>query len=99
IKLEDPFNHNVAYKIFDSMKITLPDGEIHEHIPLEKDTMIAIIGGENIGKYGKILEVPTSRKPMQLARILLEGNERTVTLKYAFPIGRESPSIMIGGVV
>lgn len=100
IKLEDPFNHNITYRIFDSMKITIPNGEICEHIPLEKDTMITIIGGENIGKYGKILEVPTSRKPMQLARILLNGCERTVTLKYAFPIGKGSPTIMItSGVI
>jgi len=99
VKLDDPFNHDVNYKIFDVMKIKIPEGDVCEYIPLEKDSLIVITGGENIGKYGKILELPKSRKPMQLAKILLEGNERTVTLKYAFPIGKESPAIVISGVV
>jgi small subunit ribosomal protein S4e len=99
IKLEDPFNHDISYKIFDVMKISLPEAEIIEYIPLDKDSFVSIIGGSNIGKYGKVLESPKTRNPEQLVKVAFDGSEKSIILKYLFPIGKESPVIKIDGEV
>ncbi len=99
IKVEDPFNIQVGYRTFDTIKLTLPDGEIDAHIPLESGAFVSIIGGSNIGKYGEVIEAPTSRGPDQLAKVSIGGSENTVTLKYLFPIGKGSPIINISGEV
>jgi small subunit ribosomal protein S4e len=99
IKLEDPFNHNISYKIYDAMKITLPDAKIVEYIPLDKDVLVSIVGGSNIGKYGKVLEPPKTRNPKQLVKVTLNGTEKDIILKYVFPIGKDHPLIKINGEV
>lgn len=99
IKVEDPFNIQVGYKLFDTIKLTIPDGEIVDHIPPEPGAFVSIIGGSNIGKYGELIESPATRSPDQLVKVRIEGVENTVTLKYLFPIGKGSPIINISGEV
>ncbi|MGQ9759051.1 MAG: 30S ribosomal protein S4e [Candidatus Methanomethylicaceae archaeon] len=99
IKVEDPFNTQIGYKIFDTIKIKLPEGGIVDQIPLEPGAFVFIIGGSNIGKYGEVVEVPASRSPENLAKVTINGVENTVTLKYIFPIGKGSPIINISGEV
>lgn len=98
MKVEDPFNIQVEYKIFDTIKLTLPDGEIADHIPLQPGAFVSIIGGGNIGRYGELVKLPASRSPDKLAKVKISGVENTVTLKYLFPIGKGSPIISISGV-
>ncbi|MBC7112620.1 MAG: 30S ribosomal protein S4e [Candidatus Methanomethyliales bacterium] len=99
IKVDDPFNIQVGYKIYDAVKLTIPDGEIADHIPLEPGTFVCVIGGSNIGKYGEVVELPATRSKDQLVKVRIEGVESTVTLKYLFPIGKGSPIINISGEV
>jgi len=99
IKVDDPFNVDVGYKIFDALKISLPDGEVTEHIPLESEAFVSIIGGSNIGKYGTLKETPAKRGANDLAKVTIGERENTVTLKYLFPIGKGSPIININGEV
>jgi len=99
IKVDDPFNVDVGYKIFDALKISLPDGEVTEHIPLESEAFVSIIGGSNIGKYGTLKETPAKRGANDLAKVTIGERENTVTLKYLFPIGKGSPIISINGEV
>ncbi|MEM2002978.1 MAG: hypothetical protein QXT77_10060, partial [Candidatus Methanomethylicaceae archaeon] len=99
IKVDDPFNIQVPYKIYDAVKLTVPEGEITDHIPLEPGAFVCVTGGSNIGKYGEVVESPTSRSPDQLVKVRIEGVESTVTLKYLFPIGKGSPIINISGEV
>jgi len=99
IKVDDPFNIQVGYRIYDTLKITIPKGELIDHIPLQSGAFVCIIGGSNVGKYGEVLDSPASRNPDQLARVQIESVESTVTLKYLFPIGKGSPIINISGEV
>ncbi|MCX8181560.1 MAG: 30S ribosomal protein S4e [Candidatus Methanomethyliaceae archaeon] len=99
IKVDDPFNIQVGYKIYDAVKLTIPEGEIADHIPLEPGAFVCVTGGNNIGKYGEVVEPPASRNPDQLVKVRIEGTESTVTLKYLFPIGKGSPIINISGEV
>ena len=99
LKIDDPFNIQVGYKLMDSIKLSLPDGQLIESIPLEESTYVAMTGGIKIGKYGTLLETPEKRSPNKLARVLIGDAETTVTLKYLFPIGKGSPIINITGEV
>jgi len=99
LKLDDPFDVQVAYKPFDALKISLPKGEVIEHIPLEPDVYVSIIGGSQIGESGLVKEVPKQRGPNRLARVVINEVESTVTLKYLFPIGKGSPIISTKGEV
>ena len=93
IKVEDPFDIGMEHKLYDVLKISLPEGEIMERIPLEADAYVAIIGGAHNGKYGTLVETPVNRGPKRLAKVNINGAESTVTLKYLFPIGKGSPII------
>ena len=99
VKVEDPFNLQVGYRIFDVLKISLPDGQVMESIPLEAEAFVSIIGGTNIGKHGTLKETPVTRGPNRLAKVMIGDIENTVTLKYLFPIGMGSPIINISGAV
>lgn len=93
VKVEDPFDINLDYRLYDVLKIAIPGGEIQERIPLEADAFVAIIGGAHNGKYGTLLATPENRGPKRLAKVAINGVESTVTLKYLFPIGKGSPII------
>ena len=99
VKVEDPFDVQLAYKLMDTVKISLPDGQLMEHIPLEEGAYVAITGGTKIGKYGTLLETPAKRTANKLARVMIGDAETTVTLKYLFPVGKGSPIINITGEV
>lgn len=93
MKVEDPFDIKMEYKLYDVLKIAIPSGEILEHLPLEVDAYVAIIGGAHNGKYGTLVETPENRGATRLAKVAINGVESTVTLKYLFPIGKGSPII------
>jgi small subunit ribosomal protein S4e len=99
LKIDDPFNIQVSYKLMDSIKLSLPDGQLMESISLEEGSYVIVTGGSKIGKYGTLLETPDKRSPNKLARVLIGDAETTVTLKYLFPIGKGSPVINITGEV
>lgn len=99
VDVSDSFNVQIPYRLMDAVKLSLPDGQILEHVPLEAGTYASIIGGTKIGKFGTIKEMPKSRSPNQLATVAIGDTETTVMLKYLFPIGKESPIININGEV
>jgi ribosomal protein S4E len=83
----------MEYALYDVLKIAIPGAEILERFPLEADAYVAIIGGAHNGKYGTLIETPTTRGAKRLAKVAINGVESTVTLKYLFPIGKGSPII------
>ncbi len=98
-KVEDPFNIQLPYMTNDVLKVSLSDDQVLDHIPLAQGAFVVVTGGRNVGQYGTVLEVPASKSPNALAKVSIGGNETTVTLKYLFPIGKESPIITINGEV
>ncbi|MCQ5377249.1 MAG: 30S ribosomal protein S4e [Candidatus Methanomethylicia archaeon] len=97
LKVDDPFNIQLGYRPFDALKISLPDGQILESIPMEADTYVAVIGGTNIGSYGVLSESIPNRDPEKPAKVIIGDAMVTVILKYLFPIGKGSPIINISG--
>ncbi|MDI9609110.1 MAG: 30S ribosomal protein S4e [Candidatus Verstraetearchaeota archaeon] len=98
-EVEDPFNIQLPYMTNDVLKISLSDDQVVDHLPLAQGSFVVVTGGRNVGQYGTVLEVPESKSPNALAKVSIGGNETTVTLKYLFPIGKESPIITINGEV
>ncbi|MBC7120755.1 MAG: 30S ribosomal protein S4e [Candidatus Methanosuratus sp.] len=96
---EDPFSIQIPYMTNDVLKVSLSDNQVLDHIPLVRGAFVVVTGGRNVGQYGTVLEVPPSKSPDALAKVSIGGNETTVTLKYLFPIGKESPIITINGEV
>lgn len=98
-EVEDPFNIQLPYMTNDVLKISLSDDQVLDHVPLAQGAFVVVTGGRNVGQYGTVLEVPGSKSPNALVKVSIGGNETTVTLKYLFPIGKESPIITINGEV
>jgi small subunit ribosomal protein S4e len=99
VKIDDPFNPQVSYRVYDTLKISLPGGEILEHIPLEVGNYVSVIGGSKNGEYGTLAELPAQRGANRLAKVTIKEVPSTVTLKYIFPIGKGSPIITLQGEV
>lgn len=99
IDVSDSFNVQIPYRLMDTVKLSLPDGQILDHVPLAVGAFVSITGGTKIGKFGTIKDMPKKKSPNQLATVVVGDAETTVMLKYLFPIGKESPIININGEV
>ncbi|MFX0116562.1 MAG: hypothetical protein ACFFB3_18585, partial [Candidatus Hodarchaeota archaeon] len=81
----------------DTLKISLPDQEILEHIPLQTNTWVIIEDGSNIGINGKLVDLE-KRIGTNRSIAVLETEDETVvrtSLEYVFVIGKETPMIEI----
>lgn len=100
IKVADPKNpQEDMYDTLDTVKISVPEKQILEHVKMkEKDTAI-ITGGKNIGKYGKIVEIEKAvgkKKRSTLVTIEdAQGNKYQTILDFMFTLGENSPLIAL----
>ncbi|MFW9915770.1 MAG: 30S ribosomal protein S4e [Candidatus Thorarchaeota archaeon] len=81
----------------DTLKISLPEQEIQEHIPLQTGAWGVIEDGSNIGKNGKLTELE-KRIGKNRSIAVLECDDETVvrtSLEYVFVIGKEKPIIEV----
>jgi small subunit ribosomal protein S4e len=81
----------------DTIKISLPDQEVLEHLPLQTNTWVIIEDGSNIGKNGKLVDLE-KRIGKNRSIAALETEDGTVvrtSLEYVFVIGKETPMIEI----
>ncbi|HHF55554.1 MAG TPA: 30S ribosomal protein S4e [Thermoplasmatales archaeon] len=84
-----------SYKTGDVVKISVPEQEILEVIPMEKGTLAMITGGKHTGQIAEIEEVVVTRSPMPNI-VKLKGFS---TIKpYVFPIGKDKPLVQLPGV-
>jgi small subunit ribosomal protein S4e len=100
VKIADPKNpQEDIYKTFDSIKLILPEKEVVEHVKMKENDFAIIIGGKNIGKYGKITEIektPAKKRERSLATIEdSEGNRFQTILGFVFAIGDSLPLISL----
>jgi len=78
------------YKTGDVLKISLPEQEIMEKIPMKKGYMALIIGGSHAGEIAEIDEIVVTKSPMPNI-VKLKGFS---TIKpYVFPIGKDKPLV------
>lgn len=100
VKIADPKNpQEDIYKTYDTVKLSLPEKEATEHIRMKENDYAVIIGGKNIGRYGKITEiekVSAKKREKTLATIEdSEGNRFQTILDFVFTIGESLPLISI----
>jgi len=103
IRVDDPKKpEEDVYKTLDTLKLSIPEQESMAHMKLTVGVPAIIIGGKNVGKYGKITTI--EEKPSQKRRDLLvtienkKGNRFQTTLNFIFVLGETEPSISLPGV-
>jgi len=88
-----------VYQTLDMLKLSIPEQEFMAHMKLTAGVPAIIIGGKNVGKYGKITAI--EEKPSQKRRDLLvtiedkNGNHFQTTLDFIFVLGETEPSISL----
>jgi small subunit ribosomal protein S4e len=100
VKVADPKNpQEDAYKTLDTVKISLPERQILEHIRMKENNFTIITSGKNIGKYGKIIEIEeTEGKKRMNFLVTIEdekGSRYQTILSFVFAIGEAQPLISI----
>jgi len=87
------------YSTLDTVKISVPEQEILEHLKLQKGMLAAFVDGNNIGKYGTITSVEEQAGQKRrdfLITIKSEAEETFQTiLNYAFVVGDKKPQISL----
>ena len=100
IRVNDPKKpEEDVYQTLDTLKLSIPDREPLGHMKLTVGAPAIIIGGKNIGEYGKITSI--EEKPSQKRRDLLvtiedkNGNRFQTILNFIFILGDTEPSISL----
>lgn len=100
VKVADPKNpQEDVYSTFDTVKISLPDRQILEHIKMKENNYVIITGGKNVGKYGRIVEIEKVKgKKRKDAIVTVEdekGNRYQTIMEFVFAVGEEKPLISL----
>jgi small subunit ribosomal protein S4e len=100
VKVADPKSpQEDVYKTFDTVKISLPERQILEHIKMKENDFAVITGGKNIGKYGKIVKIERAEGKKQRKTLVIiendKGNRYQTTLNLVFAIGEAQPLISL----
>lgn len=100
VKVTDPKNpQEDVYKTLDTVKISLPERQILEHVRMKEGDFAIITGGKNIGKYGKIVEIEKAEgKKHRNALATIEderGNRYQTILNLVAVIGETQPLISL----
>lgn len=88
-----------VYTTLDTLKISLPEKQIVEHIKMKENGFAILTGGKNIGKYGKIVEIEKAKaKKRRNAFVTIEdakGDRYQTILDFVFAIGETKPIISL----
>lgn len=88
-----------VFETLNTLKIGLPQQEVMEQMKLSKDAFGLVVGGKNMGKYGKIIdieEIPNRKRRSLLATMEdKDGNRFQTTLNFVFVVGENAPIISL----
>ncbi|RLF13347.1 MAG: 30S ribosomal protein S4e, partial [Thermoprotei archaeon] len=86
-----------VYKTMDVVKLSLPDSKILDHYRLEPGAVAVAIGGKNIGRVGRVVEVGEAVFREQRLVVLEDrkGERFTTSYLYTFVLGHEEPAISL----
>ena len=87
------------YHTLDTLKISIPNQEMLDIIPLRTGVQAIVTRGRNIGIEGKVLEIE-KRFGTHASTVTLESSDGTrfqTALEYVFALGIERPEIFVGG--
>jgi small subunit ribosomal protein S4e len=100
IKVSNPQNpEEDTYQTLDVLKLSVPDRELLGHKKLSVGAPAIVIGGKNMGKYGKVVTI--EKKPSKKRRDLLvtiedkNGDQFQTILDFVFILGDTEPSISL----
>ncbi len=100
VKIADSKNpQEDVYDTLDTVKISLPEKYVLEQIKMKEESFAMIIGGKNIGKYGKTVEIERAEgKKRRNALVTIEdekGDRYQTILNFVFIIGETQPLIAL----
>jgi len=79
------------YQTFDVLKLTLPDKQVTERVPLKEGNLAIITGGKNMGVKGQIVEIEKSEgKKRRRSLVIVEdekGRRYQTILDFVFSLG------------
>jgi small subunit ribosomal protein S4e len=67
-----------AYKVGDSVRISLPDQKILKHYALEKGARGFITAGRNIGIWGRIKDIEERKHSLEKSTVTLDAGEKEI---------------------
>lgn len=86
-----------SYRTLDTLKVSLPERQVLEHIAMRKNDYAVAIGGKNAGRNGKIIEIETGEgKKRRNALVTIEdgeGNRYQTMLSLVFALGEKQSAI------
>jgi len=84
------------YEVGDSLLVELPTQKILDHIELEKDALVIVTKGRNIGLTGKIEKIIVTKTKEPTKLICKIGGEKLEVIKdYVFVMGKENQVIKL----
>lgn len=100
IKVADPMNpQEDVYETFDTVKLSVPERQILESLKMKEKDFALIIGGKNVGKYGKLIEIEKIEgKKRRNALVTIEdakGARYQTTLNLVFVLGEAQSLISL----
>lgn len=101
-RIDPDSNQKSSYDPFDILKISLPNRKVLDHIKMKKTFSAVIIGGKNIGKFGKITNIEKAKgKKRKNILVTIEDKRFSpsqsyqTTLNLLFILGKASPLITV----
>lgn len=98
IYVSDPTNPvEDTFSTLGVVKLAIPKQEILDYIPLKEGILSIIIGGRNVGRVGRIVEIHRGVRRFRSIVTLEDknGNKFQTSLEYIFPIGTDKPLITL----
>lgn len=98
VQVEDPQKpEEDVFQTLDVLKTDIPSQEIVAHLKLAEGMLAVIVGGKNVGKYGKIVAIeerPNQKRRDSLVTIEDKNNSHfQTTLSLIFVVGDTQPWI------
>lgn len=100
VKIADPKNpQEDIYETFDVLKLSLPDKQVLERLPIKEGNFVVVTGGKNIGVQGKIVEIEKAvGKKRRNALVIVEdakGARYQTILDFIFSLGQTQPLVTL----
>ena len=88
---------NASYAANDTLRISLPNQRILNHIPFAKGNLALVVAGKNQGKSGKIMEIQngTATRPAMVTIEDNEGKRIDTIMDYTFVVGTDKAAIKL----
>lgn len=100
IQVKDPKKpEEDVYRTMDTLKISVPDQEVVGHMKLVEGAPAIIVGGKNIGRQGKIVDIEErmsqKRRKLLVTTEDVKGKRFQTTLDFVFVTGDAESSISL----